>query len=93
MKKIKGDKKMKEEILKSGFYDLQVQLLDYIEDFLLVVEYSRNPDFKLNKAERIKKVSKILRELKKEMQDGISIVEWQLKELGKKGNGTDKDEK
>ncbi|MCL4496528.1 MAG: hypothetical protein M1467_00235 [Deltaproteobacteria bacterium] len=84
---------MKEEILKSGFYDLQVQLLDYIEDFLLVVEYSRNPDFKLNKAERIKKVSKILRELKKEMQDGISIVEWQLKELGKKGNGTDKDEK
>ena len=84
---------MKEEILKSGFYDLQVQLLDYIEDFLLVVEYSRNPDFKLNKAERIKKVSKILRELKKEMQDGISIVEWQLKDLGKKGNGTDKDEK
>jgi hypothetical protein len=87
MKKIKGDKKMKEEILKSGFYDLQVQLLDYIEDFLLAVEYSRNPDFKFDKKARIKKVSEILKELKKDMKNGISIVDWQLKELGKEETG------
>ncbi|MCL4322033.1 MAG: hypothetical protein M0016_00245 [Deltaproteobacteria bacterium] len=78
---------MKEEILKSGFYDLQVQLLDYIEDFLLAVEYSRNPDFKFDKKARIKKVSEILKELKKDMKNGISIVDWQLKELGKEETG------
>ncbi|MHB8232084.1 MAG: hypothetical protein ACYDDB_04200 [bacterium] len=69
--------------LKDGFYDLQDFLLGNLEDFIRAVEYSRNTDFKINRAKRIKKVSEILKKLKKEMRDGISIVDWQLKELGK----------
>ncbi len=79
-----------EEILKSGFYDLQECLLDYIEDFLLAVEYSKNPDFKLDKKARIKKVSEILKELKKDMKNGISIVDWQIKLLLKEETGQEK---
>lgn len=79
-------KKEEEEILKDGFYDLQNFLITSLEDFSMAVEYSRNQDFKLNPEKRIKKVSEILKKLKKEMQDGISIVDWQLKELGKEEN-------